>query len=124
MADVILFRPKNSKIVQPLGIRLPLGLLFVASPLVKNGYKIKIIDGETNPHWKKELSKELKVSLPICAGVSSMTGVPILEGLEFSQIIKSKSNVPVAAGNQAPAGRQGMASSCRCGTRCCWLEAL
>lgn len=98
MADVILFRPKISKGESlRLSSRPPLGLLSIAAPLVKNNYKVKIIDEESDHFWLEELDKELTAST-ICAGVSSMTGRQILGGLRFAKIIKDRFNIPVVWG--------------------------
>src|SRR3989338_8814676 len=99
MADVILFRPRMSKGEDKVLFfsRAPLGLLFIASPLIENGYSVKIIDGENNFHWEDELNKEL-TSSTICVGVSSMTGRQISSGLKFSKIVKDRFNIPVVWG--------------------------
>ncbi|MFC1621056.1 B12-binding domain-containing radical SAM protein [Candidatus Omnitrophota bacterium] len=98
MADVILFRPKVStteaRAIRP---RPPLGLLFVAAPLVKNGYKVSIIDAETDFNWLQDLDRELSDST-ICVGVSSMTGTQILGGLKFAKAVKDKVSVPIVWG--------------------------
>lgn len=98
MAQIILFRPRLLKRAAiKLAPRPPLGLLFIASPLVKNNYKVKIIDEETNFYWLEELNKELNKST-ICVGVSAMTGMQILQGLNFSKIVKDNFNIPVVWG--------------------------
>jgi len=98
VADVILFRPKILKGTERVLVpQLPLGLLFIAAPLVKNNYKVKIIDAETDLHWLDDLDKELTPST-ICVGVTSMTGAQIRGGLEFSKIIKDRFDVPVVWG--------------------------
>jgi len=98
MADVILFQPKTSKgSAKELLSRAPVGLLFVAAPLVKNNYKVKIIDQETDIYWLDELNKELNDST-ICVGVSSRTGRQISEGLKFSKIVKDRYNIPIVWG--------------------------
>ena len=98
MADVILFRPKASKEKgRALDPRPPWGLLFAATPLVENNYKVKIIDEEVNPHWEEDLEDELNAST-LCVGVSSMTGWQILGGLRFSRIVKEWLGVPVVWG--------------------------
>lgn len=98
MADVILFRPKvfegEARAIRP---RPPIGLLFVATPLIKNNYKVKIIDEEASISWLQELNKELNGST-ICVGVSSMTGTQILGGLKFAKIVKDRFDIPVVWG--------------------------
>lgn len=102
MADVILFRPKLLRMAAvTLFPRPPLGLLAIAAPLIKNNYTVKIIDEETNIDWPNELNKELNSST-ICVGVSSMTGRQILQGLNFSKIVKDRFNIPVIWGGMHP----------------------
>ena len=98
MADVILFQPKMTKATpRALTPQLPLGLLFVAAPLIENNYTVKIIDEETNRHWFEELNKELNDST-ICVGISAMTGRQILGGLKFVKIVKDRFDIPVVWG--------------------------
>lgn len=98
MADVILFRPKILKgEARSLSPRPPLGLLFIASSLIKNNYNVKIIDEENNFYWLDDLGKELDDST-ICVGISSMTGNQILGGLRFARVIKSRFNIPIVWG--------------------------
>jgi radical SAM superfamily enzyme YgiQ (UPF0313 family) len=103
MADVILFRPKMSKgMGEPLlGSSPPLGLLFIAAPLIQNNYKVKIIDEETNFYWLEDLNEELDDST-ICVGISSMTGRQISKGLKFAEIVKDRFDIPVVWGGLHP----------------------
>lgn len=102
MAEVILFRPRIlSEKDRGMHLRPPWGLLYLAAPLVKNNYRVKIIDEEIDLNWQEELSKELDEST-ICVGVSSLTGRQILGGLRFSKIIKDRSNIPVVWGGAHP----------------------
>ena len=103
MADVVLVHPKVLNIKSRL-VPLPLNLLSISSLLDEEGYKIKIIDQRIKSGWKelkKKLMKELK-SEPICVGITSMTGLQILNGLEISKIVKENSNVPVVWGGTFP----------------------
>jgi len=98
MSDVILFRPKvlkgKAKVIRP---RPPLGLLFIAAPLVKNNYDVKIIDEESSFCWQDELGAALNSST-ICVGITSMTGNQISNALKFSRIVKDRFNIPVVWG--------------------------
>lgn len=96
--SIILFRPSVDKVTVRNAVpHLPLGLLFIATSLVKDNYKVKIIDAEVNSHWIEELDKQPKDSL-ICVGVSAMTGGQILGGLKFAKVVKHKFKVPVVWG--------------------------
>lgn len=102
MADVILFRPKISETtLTGLKPQLPMGLLCIAAPLVEAGYKVKIIDEQIRPFWSDELDKELNDST-ICVGISSMTGSPILGGLEFAKVVKNRFDIPIVWGGLHP----------------------
>lgn len=98
MAKVILFFPiiKNEKTHL-----LPLSVLLIAAPLVKQGYSIEVIDQRTEPNWRKKLLNELKKS-PLLVGISVLTGQQILYGLEVSQLVKQKSNALVVWGGVHP----------------------
>ena len=100
MSDVVFFRPKytDEVIAQP---GVPWGLIYVSSFLVKEGYKVRIIDEITNPDWQSLVREEIK-SKPLLFGVSSMTGLQIKYGLIFSQFIKKHSNIPVVWGGVHP----------------------
>ena len=101
MAQVILFRPFE-KFSRALGVRrMPLGLTHLASPLLKHGISVCIIDGLTTADWREELRNELGTET-ICVGVSVMTGHPIRSALEFSQAVKDIQPVPVVWGGIHP----------------------
>lgn len=102
MAEIILFRPRYSKVMGSFSeLRPPLGLLFIAAPLAEHNYKIKIIDEEINPCWIEELNREIDDST-ICVGISAITGRQISGGLEFSKIVKEKRRIPVIWGGVHP----------------------
>ncbi|MBI4350654.1 MAG: B12-binding domain-containing radical SAM protein [Elusimicrobia bacterium] len=98
MAQIILFRPSAS---HRLIKRSPLGLIYVATPLLRKGYTVKLIDQGTAIDWQEELRANLGPET-ICAGVSVMTGSSITAGLEFSEFLKKNSKVPVVWGGIHP----------------------
>lgn len=90
MSDVILICTKNEPEEGKtpfIPVFLPLGILRLASILIKKGYQIKIIDQRVEVDWKVELKKQLKKGA-ICAGISCLSGMPIKFGLEASKICK------------------------------------
>lgn len=98
MSDVILFFPKlEEKDV----VLLPASVLMVAAPLVKAGYKVKIIDQRVVRDWKKTLLDEIKKE-PLAFGVSALTGKQILNGLKASKLVKENSDIPVVWGGVHP----------------------
>ncbi|MBF0385576.1 MAG: B12-binding domain-containing radical SAM protein [Candidatus Omnitrophica bacterium] len=98
MSDVILFRPKAAN---KLSGRYPVGLIYIATPIIQKGITVKIIDQEASPDWKAELEQHLSSST-ICVGVSVMTGVAIKFALEFSEAVKKIHNTPVIWGGIHP----------------------
>ena len=94
MSRVILFFPKYESSDAML---LPMSVLSVAAPLVKNNYEVKIIDQRVDRNWKEIILNELKNN-PVVFGVSALTGEQILNGLEASKLVKENSNVSVVWG--------------------------
>jgi radical SAM superfamily enzyme YgiQ (UPF0313 family) len=87
--DIVLFNPapRSGKQVQRR-VELPLSLLCPATPLDRQGYRIKIIDEFANPNWKRELLEAL-TQKPICFGVTCMTGPQILHALTASKLVRN-----------------------------------
>ena len=65
---------------------LPLELICVGSPLVRAGYRVRIIDQRVEADWRKALAEEL-AGTPICVGVTSTTGPQLCHALEISQMV-------------------------------------
>jgi radical SAM superfamily enzyme YgiQ (UPF0313 family) len=97
--EIILFNPapRSGRQVQRR-IELPLSLLCPATPLDRQGYRIKIIDEFADPNWKRALLETL-AQKPICFGVTCMTGPQILHALEGCRLVKERyPDVPVIWG--------------------------
>ncbi len=94
MSQIVLFFPKSE---EKDVILLPASVLMVAAPLVKAGYRVKIIDQRVNKSWRRDLLGEIKKE-PIVFGVSALTGKQILNGLEASKLVKENSKISVAWG--------------------------
>ena len=94
MADVILFYPKLETTKPRL---LPMSVLTVAAPLVKDGFSVKIIDQRAGDDWKSVLARELK-DKPLFVGFSSKTGKQIMNALEASHLVKETSDVTTVWG--------------------------
>ena len=80
---------------------LPLSLLYAARPLVKDGYRVEIIDQRVEPSWRERLRECLDMG-PLYVGVSAMTGRPIKYAIEVSRFVRENSNVPVVWGGIHP----------------------
>ena len=88
--DILLYNPppRSGRQAQRR-IELPLGLLCPATPLDRQGYRIKLIEGFGNPRWKRQLSDAMG-DKPICFGVTSMTGPQILYALRACKYFKQR----------------------------------
>src|SRR3990172_9339957 len=73
MSRVILFLPPYSGPV----LGPPVGLLCLASPLLRAGYEVRIIDGAIDREYQTTLEKQLPGAL--CLGISLLTG-PMING--------------------------------------------
>lgn len=89
MSHVVLINTKIAKkeSASDTSLTPPLNILRIASILVERGYKVKLIDQRVEEDWKKELKRYLNKGA-ICAGISSLSGIPIKFGLEASKICK------------------------------------
>jgi radical SAM superfamily enzyme YgiQ (UPF0313 family) len=95
---VVLVHPNASagRSVQPW-CDLPLELIAVGSPLVRAGYRVRIIDQRVDAGWRETLGREL-ARRPVCVGVTSTTGPQLRHALEVSRAVKAASGVPVVWG--------------------------
>lgn len=100
--DVILIYPKTG-VDFGATVSPPHAVLAIAAPLVKKGYKVRIIDQRTDPLWAKHLAGYLENGA-ICAGISSMTGTQIYFAIEAAKIIRKAGNgkVPIVWGGAHP----------------------
>src|SRR5215470_13653299 len=79
----------------------PLSLLAVASPLLRSGYPVTIVDSTITPNFKQRVLDEVKDAL--CLGISLVTGPMIRETLEISRAVKAwKKDFPVILGGWHP----------------------
>jgi anaerobic magnesium-protoporphyrin IX monomethyl ester cyclase len=79
----------------------PLGLLAVATPLLRAGYSIQLIDSTITPNYKKRVLEEVKDAL--CLGISLVTGPMIRETVEIARAVKEwDPDFPVILGGWHP----------------------
>src|ERR1700677_2537578 len=64
----------------------PLGILAVATPLIRAGYQVVLIDSTITPDFKKRVLIEVQDA--ICLGISLVTGPMIRETVEIAQAIR------------------------------------
>lgn len=79
----------------------PLGILAVATPLLRAGYDICLIDSTITPDYKKRVLEELRSAL--CLGISLVTGPMIRETVEIARAVKEwNPDFPVILGGWHP----------------------
>jgi anaerobic magnesium-protoporphyrin IX monomethyl ester cyclase len=79
----------------------PLSLLAVATPLLRAGYQVTIIDSTITPAFKQRVLDEVKDAL--CLGVSLVTGPMIRETVEIARAVKAwNRDFPVVLGGWHP----------------------
>jgi anaerobic magnesium-protoporphyrin IX monomethyl ester cyclase len=79
----------------------PLGILAVATPLLRAGYEVCLIDSTITPNFKKRVLAELKDAL--CLAVSLVTGPMIKETVEIARAAKDLyPDKPVVLGGWHP----------------------
>src|SRR5215468_5841768 len=79
----------------------PLGLLAVATPLLRAGYDVRLIDSTITPNYKQRVLEEVRDAL--CLGISLVTGPMIRETVEIARAVKAwNPNFPVILGGWHP----------------------
>lgn len=92
--DVVLIFPGKYKSSVP---QIPLPLLFLASPLEKAGYRVRIVDA------RLEDFENVELGTPLFIGISSMSGPQIRYGLEIAKKVREKaSSCPIVWGGVHP----------------------
>src|SRR6202166_1147094 len=79
----------------------PLGILAVATPLLRAGFSVRLIDSTITPNYKKRVLEEVKGA--ICLGISLVTGPMIRETVEIARAVKAwNPDFPVILGGWHP----------------------
>src|SRR5690242_2356534 len=79
----------------------PLGILQIATPLLQNGYEVRLIDSTITPNFQKRVLEELKDA--ICLAVSLVTGPMIRETVQIARETKRLyPDLPVILGGWHP----------------------
>src|ERR1700755_355536 len=79
----------------------PLGILAVATPLVRAGYQVVLVDSTITPNYKKRVLDEVRDAL--CLGISLVTGPMIRETVEIAKAIKAwNPGFPIILGGWHP----------------------
>src|SRR5277367_3709939 len=79
----------------------PLGILAVATPLLRAGYSVKLIDSTITPNFKKRVLEEVKNAL--CLAISLVTGPMIRETVDIARAVKAwNPEFPIILGGWHP----------------------
>ena len=79
----------------------PLGILAVATPLMRAGYSVRLIDSTITPDFKNRVLEEVQDAL--CLAISLVTGPMIRETVEIARAVKFWSDdFPVVLGGWHP----------------------
>ena len=79
----------------------PLGLLAVATPLLRAVYDVRLIDSTITPDYKRRVLDEIRDA--ICLGISLVTGPMIRETVEIARSVKLwNADFPVILGGWHP----------------------
>src|SRR5580658_1273765 len=79
----------------------PLGILAVATPLLRAGFSVRIIDSTITPNFKKRVLEEVRDAL--CLAISLVTGPMIRETAEIARAVKSwNPDFPIILGGWHP----------------------
>jgi len=79
----------------------PLGILAVATPLLRAGYEVTLIDSTITPNFQKRVLDEVKDAL--CLGISLVTGPMIRETVAIARAVKEwNPEFPIILGGWHP----------------------
>jgi radical SAM superfamily enzyme YgiQ (UPF0313 family) len=79
----------------------PLGILAVATPLLREGYSVTLIDSTITPNFQKRVLEEVKDA--ICLGISLVTGPMIRETVAIARAVKEwNPDFPIILGGWHP----------------------
>jgi anaerobic magnesium-protoporphyrin IX monomethyl ester cyclase len=79
----------------------PLGILAVATPLLRAGFSVRLVDSTITPNFKKRVLEEVQDAL--CLAISLVTGPMIRETVDIARTVKSwNPNFPIILGGWHP----------------------
>ncbi len=79
----------------------PLGILAVATPLLRNGYSVTLVDSTITPQYKQRVLEEVKDA--VCLAISLVTGPMIRETVEIARAVKAwNPDFPIVLGGWHP----------------------
>lgn len=99
--NILLVFPKTGIDLKGVNVQMPIGLMYVAAPLVEKRYEVTILDQRVEKDFFRKVRQSLE-SKPICVGVTTMTGSQILYALETAKFIRKNSQTPIVFGGVHP----------------------
>jgi anaerobic magnesium-protoporphyrin IX monomethyl ester cyclase len=91
----------------------PLGVLAVATPLIRAGYQITLVDSTITPDYKKRVLEEVRDA--VCLGISLVTGPMIRETVEIARAVKEwNPDFPIILGGWHPSLLPGQTLQADC----------
>ncbi len=82
---------------------LPLGLLYVAAPLVHAGHAVSVLDQRKDPDWADTLRALVARPDTLCVGISTMTGPQIAHALDMAAVVRAAApTLPIVWGGVHP----------------------
>jgi anaerobic magnesium-protoporphyrin IX monomethyl ester cyclase len=79
----------------------PLGILAVATPLLRAGYQVELIDSTITPNFKKRVLEAVRDAVAL--GISLVTGPMIRETVEIGKAVKAwNPDFPIILGGWHP----------------------
>jgi radical SAM superfamily enzyme YgiQ (UPF0313 family) len=97
MAQIVLVYPITGLDLPGVSVWLPLSVLTVAAPLVRD-HDVVIVDQRVDPDWRRTLRSHLTQDT-LAVGISSMTGTQIRHGLEAAREVRDADpGIPIVWG--------------------------
>ena len=96
---IVLFHPQTDHERNYSFFWIPYSVLSIGSELEQAGFDVTIIDANANIDYEKH---QLDFDNILFVGVSAMIGRQISNGIEYVNMIREKSNVPILWGGLSP----------------------
>ncbi len=100
MVDIFLVKLEPE--YQSYKIAPPFGILYLASALEKENFKVKLYHKKGTQKNIQLIVEDILKNRPLFVGFSSLTGPSLIPSLYASQMLKKKSNIPVVWGGLHP----------------------
>ena len=76
---------------------IPLSMLYIAQPLIKDGIDVEIIDQRLEKDFFGSVHQRITPDL-ICIGISCITGPQIEQVIRISEFVRKVTNTPIVLG--------------------------